>query len=96
MDQGGQVRGHEAGVSRCRTFHNLPFDESGSLCRLGSDSFGDLGSMYREGKPRDQSAIAITYGALWPKIEQFVTAITAKARHSGYATSCTMKKGETL
>ena len=30
------------------------------------------------------------------KIEQFVTAITAKARHRGYTTSCTMKKGETL
>ena len=77
-------------------FHNVPFDESGSLCRLGSDSFGDLGSMYPEGKPRDQSAIAIAYGGALAKIEQFVTAITANARHSGYATSCTMKKGETL
>jgi hypothetical protein len=52
--------------------------------------------MYPEGKPRDQSAIAITYGALWLKIEQFVTTITAKAGHSGYAMNCTMKKGETL
>jgi hypothetical protein len=51
--------------------------------------------MYPEGKRRDQSAIAITYGALWLKIEQFVTTITAKAGHSGYAMSCTMKKGET-
>jgi hypothetical protein len=52
--------------------------------------------MYPEGKPRDQSAIAITYGDALAKIEQFVTAITAKARHSGYATRVYDEKGETL
>jgi hypothetical protein len=32
----------------------------------------------------------------WLKIEQFVTAITAKARHSGYAMRMYDEKGETL
>jgi hypothetical protein len=77
-------------------FHKSRSTNPAGYVGLGSDSFGDLGSMYPEGKPRDQSAIAITYGALWLKIEQFVTTITAKAGHSGYAMNCTMKKGETL
>jgi hypothetical protein len=57
----------------------------------GSSAAGQF--RFQKEKPRQGTGLK---AQPWLKIEQFVTAITAKARHSGYAMRMYDEKGETL